>query len=199
MRRFNIFISFFIIVSTLHGQGRLTIYNGVVSINGGAVLSVNEPSTVGITLSGNGTGYIQSEGDLNRVYWRINNSTGTYVIPFGYSGTRLNFTYQITNAGSSSGGLIASTKAVASDNTPYPTISPAVTHMNSSITGTDASLFAADRFWIIRKDGWTTEPTVTLTFTYRDEEIASPNTITESDLVAQFWGIGLNNGSTYSW
>lgn len=199
MRRFNIFIIFFIIVSTLHGQGRLTINDGVVSINGGAVLSINEPSTVGITLSGTGTGYIQSESDLNRVYWRINNSTGTYVIPFGYSGTRLNFTYQITNAGSSSGGLIVSTKAVASNNTPYPTVSPAVTHMNSSITGTDASLLAADRFWILRKDGWTTEPTATLTFTYRDAEIAPPNTITEANLVAQFWGIGLYNGSTYSW
>ncbi|HOF07760.1 MAG TPA: hypothetical protein PKY44_06990 [Bacteroidales bacterium] len=199
MRWFTIFISFLIIVSTLHGQGRLTINDGVVSINGGAVLSVNEPSTVGITLSGTGTGYIQSESDINRVFWRINNSTGTYVIPFGYSGTRLNFTYQITNASSSSGGLIASTKAVTSNNTPYPTVSPTVTHMNSSITGTDASLLAADRFWILRKEEWTTEPTATLTFTYRDAEIASPNTITEANLVAQFWGIGLNNGSTYSW
>ena len=199
MRRFNIFIIFFIIVSTLHGQGRLTINDGVVSINGGAVLTINESNAVGITTIGSGTGYIQSEGDLNRVLWRINNSTGTYVIPFGYSSTRLNFTYQITAAGSSPGGLIASTKAVASNNTPYPTVSPAVTHMNSSITGTDASLLAVDRFWILRKENWTTEPTATLSFTYRDAEIASPNTITEANLVAQFWGIGLNNGSTYSW
>lgn len=199
MRRFNIIIIFIIIVSTLYGQGRLTINDGVVSINGGAVLSINEPSTVGITLVGTGNGYIQSEGDLNRVYWRINNGTGTYVIPFGYSDTRLNFTYQITNAGSSSGGLIVSTRAVSSNNTPYPTVPPAVTHMNSSITGTDASLLAVDRFWILRKEGWTTEPTATLTFTYRDAEIASPNTITEANLVAQFWDIGLNNGSTYSW
>ena len=199
MRWFTIFISFLIIVSTLHGQGRLTINDGVVSINGGAVLTINESNAVGITTIGSGIGYIQSEGDLNRVVWRINNGTGTYVIPFGYSGTRLNFTYQITTAGSSPGGLIASTKAVASNNTPYPTVSPAVTHMNSSITGTNASLLAADRFWILRKENWTTEPTATLTFTYSDAEITSPNTISEANLVAQFWGIGTNNGTTYSW
>ena len=199
MRWLTIFIIFLIIVSTLHGQGRLTINDGVVSINGGAVLTINESNAVGITTIGSGIGYIQSEGDLNRVVWRINNGTGTYVIPFGYSGTRLNFTYQITTAGSSPGGLIASTKAVASNNTPYPTVSPAVTHMNSSITGTNASLLAADRFWILRKENWTTEPTATLTFTYSDAEITSPNTISEANLVAQFWGIGTNNGTTYSW
>jgi len=199
MRWLTIFIIFLIIVSTLHGQGRLTINDGVVSINGGAVLTINESSPVGITTIDSGTGYIQSEGDMNRVLWRINNSTGTYVIPFGYSDTRLNFTYQITTAGSSPGGLIASTKAVASNNTPYPTVSPAVTHMNSSITGTNASLLAADRFWILRKENWTTEPTATLTFTYSDAEITSPNTISEANLVAQFWGIGTNNGTTYSW
>lgn len=200
MRWFNIFIMFFIIVSTLHGQGRLTINDGIVSINGGAVLTINESNAVGITTIGSGTGYIQSEGDLNRVLWRINNNNGTYVIPFGYSGTRLDFTYQITTAGSNPGGLIASTKAVASNNTPYPAVTPAVNHMNSSLTGTDGSLLAADRFWILRKENWTTEPTATLTFTYRDNaEIASPNTITEANLVAQFWGIGTNNGSTYSW
>jgi len=199
MRWLTIFIIFLIIVSTLHGQGRLTINDGVVSINGGAVLTINESNAVGITTIGSGIGYIQSEGDLNRVVWRINNGTGTYVIPFGYSGTRLNFTYQITTAGSSSGGLIASTKAVASDNQTYPTVSPAVTHMNSSLTGTDASLLAADRFWILRKENWTTEPTATLSFTYRDAEIADPNTITEANLVAQFWGIGTNNDTTYSW
>ena len=200
MRWFTIFISFLIIVSTLHGQGRLTINDGVVSINGGAVLTINESSPVGITTISSVTGYIQSEGDLNRVVWRINNNNGTYVIPFGYSGTRLDFTYQITTAGSNPGGLIASTKAVASNNTPYPAVTPAVNHMNSSLTGTDGSLLAADRFWILRKENWTTEPTATLTFTYRDNaEIASPNTITEVNLVAQFWGIGTNNGSTYSW
>jgi hypothetical protein len=199
MRWFTIFISFFIIIATVSAQGRLTINDGVVSINGGAVLTINESNTAGITSIGSGTGYIQSESDLNRVVWRINNSTGTYVIPFGYSSTRLNFSYQITTAGSNPGGLIASTKAVASNNTPYPTVAPAVTHMNSSLTGTDASLLAADRFWILRKENWTTEPTATLSFTYRDAEIAAPNTITEANLVAQFWGIGLNNGSTNSW
>ena len=199
MRWFTIFISFFIIIATVSAQGRLTINDGVVSINGGAVLTINESNTAGITTIGSGTGYIQSEGDMNRVLWRINNSTGTYVIPFGYSGTRLNFSYQITTAGSNPGGLIASTKAVASDNTPYPTVAPAVTHMNSSLTGTDASLLAADRFWILRKENWTTEPTATLSFTYRDAEIAASNTITEANLVAQFWSIGLNNDSTNSW
>jgi len=34
MWRFNIIIIFIIIVSTLRGQGRLTINDGVVSING---------------------------------------------------------------------------------------------------------------------------------------------------------------------
>ncbi|MGB4230179.1 MAG: hypothetical protein WBJ63_06445, partial [Bacteroidales bacterium] len=137
-------------------------------------------------------------GDLNRVAWKINNSTGTYTIPFWKEG-RIDFVYTIKTAGSSPGTLIASTRATGADNTPLPTVAPAVEDLN--INGTNGSYYVVDRYWILRKDGWTTEPSATLTFTYRDNaEIASPNTITESNLSAQLWGQDpYAPPGTYSW
>ncbi|MPM85997.1 hypothetical protein SDC9_133080 [bioreactor metagenome] len=58
--------------------------------------------------------------------------------------------------------------------------------LEGSGTG-DKSLFAVDRFWVLRKANWTTEPVSFLTFTYRDVEFAPANTITETSLLAQYW------------
>jgi len=53
----------------------------------------------------------------------------------------------------------------------------------------DHSLYTADRFWVLRDIGrpWTSKPGSNITFTYRDAEFAPGNTITETDLLAQYW------------
>jgi len=193
-------IIFFIVIFSifsfvLKSQDKLlNLKDAKITLKNNVVLVINQPNPNGIVATTNGG--IVSEGDLNRVAWKINDSTGTYTIPFWKEG-RIDFVYTIKTAGSSPGTLIASTRGTGADNLPLPTVAPAVEDLN--INGTNDSAYVVDRYWILRKDGWTTEPSATLTFTYRDAEIASPNTITEANLVAQFWDIGLNNGSTYSW
>jgi hypothetical protein len=194
-------LSFIVIFSifslVLRSQDKLlNLKDAKITIKNNAALIINQPNDNGIVATSNGG--IVSEGDLNRVIWKINNNTGTYTIPF-WNTSRIDLVYQITAAGSSTGALIASTRATGADNTPLPTVAPAVEDLN--INGTNGSYYVVDRYWILRKDGWTTEPSATLTFTYRDNaEIASPNTITESNLSAQLWGQDpYGSPGTYSW
>jgi len=195
-------ILFFIVIFSifsfvLKSQDKLlNLKDAKITLKNNVVLVINQPNPNGIVATTNGG--IVSEGDLNRVAWKINNSTGTYTIPFWKEG-RIDFVYTIKTAGSSPGTLIASTRGTGADNTPLPTVAPAVEDLN--INGTNGSYYVVDRYWILRKDGWTTEPSATLTFTYRDNaEIASPNTITESNLSAQLWGQDpYAPPGTYSW
>lgn len=193
-------LSFIVIFSifgfVLRSQDKLLNLKDVkITIKNNAALIINQPSYNGIVATSSGG--IVSEGDLNRVIWKINNNTGTYTIPF-WNTSRIDLVYQITAAGSSTGALIASTRATGADNIPLPTVAPAVEDLN--INGVNGSYYVVDRYWILRKDGWTTEPSATLTFTYRDAEIASPNTITESNLSAQLWGQDpYAPAGTYSW
>lgn len=178
----------------LHAQNNaLILNNGVVmSISGGAVLTINQTNPAGIVTSGAGTSYIQSEGELNRIAWNIDNSTGNYLIPFGVSGTRIDASYNITTAGSVPGTLIASTYATAANNTSFPATAPAVTNVEACYPSgacQNRSLYAVDRFLVIRKSNWATNPVSNLTFSYRDAEFAAPNTITETNLGAQYWDV----------
>ncbi len=189
----------------LVAQNNALILNNAVIINitGGAVLNIDQPHADGIIVNGSGTGYIQSEGETNRVAWHINSGTGNHVIPFGVGGTKINMSYNVTTAGSNDGALVASTYATAINNTPYPSVyAPGVTNMDSTgYVGTNNhSLFTADRFWVLRDVGrpWTTKPTSNLTFTYRDAEFAPGNTITETDLLAQYWNNTQWNPGWYS-
>lgn len=187
---------FSIISLGLFAQNNALILNDavVVNITNDAVISIAQTNQAGIARTGTGTGYIQSEGELNRVAWHINNGTGSYVIPFGVAatGSQIPMTYNITAAGSASGTLIASTYATAANNTAYPTVTPAVTNVDACyLPGcVDRSLYANDRFWVLRKANWATNPTSNLTLSYRDVEFAGPNTITETNLLAQYWNAG---------
>lgn len=196
---------FTLFITVLVGAQNALILNNAVVINitGGAVLSVDQSNANGIVVNGTGTGYIQSEGETNRVAWHINNGTGNHVIPFGVAGTKINMSYNITGAGSASGTLIASTYATAVNNTPFPSAyAPSVTTMDSTgFVGTNNhSLYAADRFWILRDADrpWVTKPTSNLSFTYRDSEFAPGNTITETDLLAQYWNSAQWNPGWYT-
>ncbi|MDN5355311.1 MAG: hypothetical protein PWQ43_253 [Rikenellaceae bacterium] len=191
------FIIIFLIFSfVLKSQDKLLNLKDVkITLKNNVALIVNQPSSNGIVATGNGG--IVSEGDLNKVVWKINNNTGTYTIPF-WKTSRIDLVYQITTAGSSPGALIASTRGTGADNTPLPTVAPAVEDLN--INGTNGSYYVVDRYWILRKDGWSTNPDATLSFKYQDNEIAPPNTISETNLSAQLWGQDpYAPPGTYSW
>jgi len=191
------FIIIFLIFSfVLKSQDKLLNLKDVkITLKNNVALIVNQPSSNGIVATGNGG--IVSEGDLNKVVWKINNNTGTYTIPF-WKTSRIDLVYQITTAGSSPGALIASTRGTGADNTPLPTVAPAVEDLN--INGANGSYYVVDRYWILRKEGWSTNPGATLSFKYQDNEIASPNTISEANLSAQLWGQDpYAPPGTYSW
>ncbi len=194
-------IIFFIVIFSifsfvLKSQDKLLyLKDAKITLKNNVVLVINQPNPNGIVATTNGG--IVSEGDLNRVAWKINNSTGTYTIPFWKEG-RIDFVYDIKTAGSSPGTLIASTRGTSADNLPLPTVAPAVEDLN--INGTNGSYYVVDRYWILRKDGWSTNPDAILSFKYQDNEIASPNTISEANLSAQLWGQDpYAPPGTYSW
>ncbi len=190
-----LFIGIFLsLAATSIAQNNALILNGgvIMNITSGAVVSIDQTNPAGIITSGAGTSMIQSEGELNRVAWHINNATGSYVVPFGVAATtnRIDFTYNVTAAGSNPGTLIASTVPSASNNTPFPTVAPAVTNTDACYplgACQNRSLYTMDRYLILRKANWGTEPTSNITMSYRDTEHAAPNTITEANIGAQFW------------
>jgi len=205
MKHLIVFIFFSSCIFLTSAQNNSLILNGavVVNITGGAVLNVAQSHADGIIVNGSGTGYIQSEGETNRVAWHINNGTGDHIIPFGVGGSKIDMHYNVTGAGSASGTLIASTYATAVNNTPYPSVyAPVVTTMDSTgfIGTNDHSLYTADRFWILRDTDrpWATKPTSNITFTYRDSEHAPGNTINEPDLLAQYWNSAQWNPGWYT-
>ena len=194
MKNLIVFIFFSSCIFLTSAQNNSLILNGavVVNITGGAVLNVAQSHADGIIVNGSGTGYIQSEGETNRVAWHIENGTGNHVIPFGVAGAKIDMSYNVTSAGSTDGALVASTYVTTINNTPYPSVyAPSVTTMDSTgfVGANDHSLYTADRFWVLRDIGrpWTSKPGSNLTFTYRDSEVAPGNTITETDLLAQYW------------
>jgi len=191
-------ITFFIVIFSifsfvLKSQDRLLNLKDVkVTLKNDVALIINQPSSNGIVATSNGG--IVSEGDLNKVVWKINNYTGTYTIPF-WQTSKIDLVYQITTAGTNPGALIASTRSTGADNLPLPTVSPAVTHLN--INGSNGSAYVVDRYWILRKDGWATVPSAILSFKYENDEISGIN---EANLSAQLWGQDpYAPPGTYSW
>lgn len=181
----------------------LIIQDGaVINITNGAALIVDQPNTNGIVKTGTATGYINSEGETNRVFWRLSTATGSFVIPFGdNNAVQIPFTYQVTAAATGAGFIQASTYRTINNNTGYPSVYvPTVFTMNADYTYGDRSLYAADRFWVLRSSGFATNPSSTLTFTYDETngEIGGTNTITEANLQAQYWNTNQWSPGWYS-
>ncbi|MFH0866628.1 MAG: T9SS type A sorting domain-containing protein [Bacteroidota bacterium] len=165
--------------------------NPYIFITNGACLIVDNTSTNGIiTQNPAGAGNIVSEAENNVVVWKLKTTTGNFIVPFTVTGTKIPLTINIGTAGTGSGDVVFSTYNTNPDNTIYPA---AVTNMNS-MTGSDNSLSALDRFWIIDAANYTTKPALnSIIFTYRDNEHASPNTITELNLKAQRYNTSIND------
>ncbi|MCE7954566.1 MAG: T9SS C-terminal target domain-containing protein [Bacteroidetes bacterium CHB6] len=127
------------------GQLRLDDDNNPVS--GGRSITIEKILPTGITRT---NGYIRAEtyDGASLVIWRFANNTSPRIIPFGIdASTYIPLTLTCTSG--NAGFVSVSTYKTNAANIPYP---PAVGHVNSSITGTDASGDCVDRFWKIHSD-----------------------------------------------
>ncbi len=169
----------------IYGQNSLLINDNsyIVIENGGKIVIENPADTAIQTTNG---GNIITAAENDEVIWNIGASTGIYTIPWTtVSLVKMPLEVNISTAGVGTGKVTFTTYPTSNMNIPYPA---GVTSMNSGVIGNaDASLFAIDRFWGIDARGYTTKPSVTLSFTYDVAEIAPTNTITEANLQAQRW------------
>lgn len=130
-------------------------------------------------------GYFISEETDNssQVTWAVNNNTDLHTIPFGdFSGNSLPFDF--TRTAGNVGNLTVSNYGTPSNNTPLPSSPDNVTNINGASGTNDNSLNMNDRYWQIDISG---TGTADIAIPYMVSEIAAPNTINESDLVAQRW------------
>jgi hypothetical protein len=202
LRLFSIQIAIVLIPTVASAQ--LVMNNSTyIVMNGGTqanptslVLTNSLPS--GITNTG--TGWIVSENEFNQVDWNIGTNIGTYMIPFGYGNTDyLPVTCNITAAGVGSGSIkFATYHTTTWDNSIYQPSD--VTNM-TDFSATNYSIDAVDRFWILDAKGYTTKPTPDIKFSYirngASSEIAAPNYIVETDLIAQRFNS--TNDEWYDW
>ena len=174
-----------------------------VVMNGGTLanptsLVLTNPAPSAITNTG--TGWIVSENEFNQVKWNIGTNMGAYIVPFGYGNTDyLPVTCNITAAGVGSGSIKFATYHTATwDNLLYEPSD--VTNM-TDFSATDYSIDAADRFWILDAQGYTTKPSPDITLSYirsgASSEITVPNYIVETDLIAQRFNS--TNNEWYDW
>lgn len=187
------------------GQGRI-VFNGnaYIVVDNTAKVVVENPSTNAIMPSAGG-GFV-TESEFDQVIWNVGTSTGSYVMPFvtQTTFTQIPFTANLTTAGAGTGRILFSTYPGPTwDNNTYRPSD--VTHMFDYLSGSvNNSNHVIDRFWIIDAQSYTTRPSATFTFTYRDiEHSVAANTIVESDLGAQrfnntsnYWGDYLPQGTT---
>jgi hypothetical protein len=157
--------------------------NPYVVMNGGIYIVQANPATNAIS----GAGRIISEAETNRVRWMIGTSTGTYTMPFGYTGA-ISIPHSITigTAGVGATGYIdfSTYRTPTFMNTPWAT---GVTHLTNNNTLLPNQTYVLDRWWITNAASYTTKPALSgMLFTYIDAEwLAVGNTISEANLQAQ--------------
>ncbi len=202
----------FLSAITATGQQRIVLNNGAgLVINGGtntvpSYLVVDNSNANAITRD---SGNIYSENEFNMVKWNISNSTGNYVVPFGYSPTTyLPVTMQIiSNPGSSGGSIKFSTYHTTALNS--ATEPSGVTNLTPFIlpgspSNSDNSYNIVDRFYIIDANtGYTSKPAAdNITFSYisggANTEAGTPNTLTENRLIAERFNSTTNNWSDWA-
>ncbi len=188
------YINFFlVIIFILSGkcapaQAKLIINGGAIQLKNGAALIIANPDNTAITsLAG---GYIQSEGENNRVIWTIGNGSGnTYIIPFGNAANPLPISFTASNGSGATGKMLCSTYPTATwKNSDF--LPAGVTNVNNN--SNDNSTKVIDRFWQIKPQGYSSNPDLSnLIFSYSDGEYHAPNTVAEANLFAQRWNSAL--------
>jgi hypothetical protein len=185
--------------------GGVPVQNGVLAL-GTAQLHLNtqkllvlNPDPGALTRT---SGYLVSETEplagYGEVQWLIGASApGTYVFPFGNDVTNDYLPLIVTTTAPGAGGsgsITCSTYPTdpfaAPNNRPLPAGLPSLT----DLVGLENAPNVVDRFWPMRADNFSTTPTATITFTYRDSEWSSgTNAIAEGLLQAQRF-----NGAVWS-
>lgn len=184
----------------LNGQS-LRLNTNSISIENSAPAAITGPGKV-ISETG------PASGGYGTLRWNIGTNTGNYTIPFGSdaaSPADLSFDYNITTAGGpTSPYKTFATYVTDSENSftgPNITTNPAPGSWTDLPTGvqhlTDdyiqaAHYFVVDRFWIIDAEnigdgagGYAGTPRFEYQFKYAQSEVAAPNHIDETQLVAQ--------------
>ena len=159
--------------NALYIRTQLKITNGEFNLadaagspaTSGRYVYIENPSPTALIRTG---GYIRSEvqDHSGRIVWTINNTVGTYSIPWGVSATEyLPLSYQLT--GGSVGTVSFSTYRTPASNLPWP---PGVTNLTSHIgLSPDNRTATVDRFWRMSNTG--SSPALNLTFNYISSEI----------------------------
>jgi hypothetical protein len=191
-------------------QAQLVVNSNYLVMAGGSQSSphyivLNDSASSGITYNG---GWIISENEFNMVQWNIRQSTGTFTVPFGYSTEQyLPLTMNIgSSPGVGSGNIKFSTYHTAVLNSgaePSDVNNVIPFFLPGSPSNSDNSYNIVDRFYIIDANtGYTTKPAPdNITFSYirgtGNSEVGSPNTITESRLMAQRYNSGVNSWNNW--
>ena len=192
-----LFIIWFFLLSFIGiSQDRSIILNdnGNVILSGAINLYVNQSNPNGIVKTGFGIGGILMDDERARLFWKVGTTVNTYNIPIKTTeGEQIPIIINKASAGtlSSNGEFVISTYHTPSNNTPYPMNSDTwfsdVTNTNGS-TGLDNSINAADRFWVIIFNGYSTKPTIVLTLSYDATGVVTDiGGLTENNLQAQYW------------
>ena len=188
-----LFFSFFICGDLAFAQARLVLNGASINISNSANLVISNPNPNAIVRN---SGLILSEGQNNNIVWKIGTTAGTYVVPFGYSGSYIPLSF--TTSGAVGSGVVNfATYFTGSQNSSV--LPTGVTNFNGA-SGADKSLFAVDRFWKIDAQGYTTKPTLSnITFTYLSIGFAAPNiTSLESGLSAQRYNTSSNTWNDFA-
>lgn len=194
MKKTFYILLFLSITTTSYSQGLFISGPAYVIQKGGSVsnpscIIIDQPSIAGITRTGGGI-VNQDNNENNYLVWMISTgAAGNYTVPWYNPSASfyIPFTYAVSTPGTGSGRVLFSTWQTIAANTAlgitgYPS---GVTDMYSNYS--DNSLYCADRFWWVKYSGYTIPPAASLTFYYTDTEISPANTITESNLQAQYW------------
>jgi large repetitive protein len=205
MKRLLFYIFIFLVLPARmgFGQAQINFENGYV-VNNGAYLVVNNSNPNALV---QGNGYIIPEGEFSMLIWGIGTATGTYVVPFGDSTLKyLPVTLNINAAGTGNGEIKFSTYHTPALNSlaqPSDVTNMTPFILPGSPSNTDNSYNVVDRFYIIDADsGYYTKPSVgNIIFPYvsgtAQTEVGSPNTLTESHLMAQRFNSSLNTWSDW--
>jgi hypothetical protein len=192
-------------------QARIIINNAsFININNGSFLVVDNSASNAITTIGD-TGWIISEGSIgnNRVKWNTGTTSAVFTVPFGLS-TALYLPLSVTTSGSlGDGSIIFSTFRTGVNSTNLPQAGTVIpqTMLPTHYTrlSADNSMFGVDRFYQIDATDpvFIVKPTLSdITFSYATAEhdaSLTPNTITESNIEAQYWDTtGLDDWSPIS-
>src|SRR5947209_8461558 len=89
-------------------QAKLVLNGAVITISGGAALVIDNPDNTAIIQTG--SGYIQSEGAMNRVIWTVGTGNGSnYLVPFGNAANYLPLRFSAASGSGASGQIVFST------------------------------------------------------------------------------------------